>query len=108
MQAKYNRVGVETPFGSQNYQKNPDGSYKMVTDIGPEGQALVSRAAGLGMTDSNRLQTPGQLSPIMGALASRVGQRLGVPLGNMPINLSQAPAQPQAKPQQQQLPPGGQ
>lgn len=79
----------------------------MVTDIGPQGQALVGRAVGLGMTDSNRLQAPGQLNPIAGALMSRVGQRLGMPMGNFPTQIGQAPAQPAAKPQQQQLP-GGQ
>lgn len=104
---------METPFGSQNYRKNPDGTTTMVTDIGPSGQQLVGRAASLGMTDSNRLQTPGQLNGIAGALMSRVGQRLGMPMGSFPSQLSQPAAQPQQKPQQQQMPtpnnlPGGQ
>lgn len=98
-------MGVETPFGSQSYAQNPDGSYKMVTDIGQQGQQLVSRAAGLGMTDSTRLQAPGQLNPITGALMSRVGQRMGIPMGSYSTPVSQPPAQPPAKPQQQQLPP---
>lgn len=95
---------METPFGSQKYQRNPDGSYNMLTDIGPEGKALVGRAVGLGMTDSNRMQAPAQLNGLAGALASRVGQRLGLDYGNQPIQLTQTPAQPQAKPQQQQQP----
>lgn len=98
-------MGVETPFGSQNYRKNPDGTTTMRTDIGPEGQALVSRAVGLGMTDSNRLQAPGQLGPMAGALASRVGQRLGLNMGNHPIQIGQQAAQPAAKPQPQNMPP---
>lgn len=73
LQSKYNRVGVETPFGSQRYDRNPDGSYNMVTDIGDEGKGLVSRAVGLGMTDSNRMQSAPQLNGIAGALASRIG-----------------------------------
>lgn len=105
LQSKYNRVGVETPFGSQRYDRNPDGSYNMVTDIGDEGKGLVSRAVGLGMTDSNRLQSAPQLDGIAGALASRIGQRMGLEYGNQPMQLTQTPAMPQAKPQQQQLPP---
>lgn len=105
LQSKYNRVGVETPFGSQRYDRNPDGSYNMVTDIGDEGKGLVSRAVGLGMTDSNRMQSAPQLNGIAGALASRIGQRVGLEYGNQPMQLTQAPAMPQAKPQQQQLPP---
>ena len=106
LQSKYNRVGVEIPFGSQRYDRNPDGSYNMVTDIGDEGKGLVSRAVGLGMTDSNRQQAPAQMNAIAGALASRMGQRMGLDIGNQPIQLTQSPAQPAAKPQQQQaLPP---
>ena len=105
LQSKYNRVGVETPFGSQRYDRNPDGSYNMVTDIGDEGKGLVSRAVGLGMTDSNRLQAPEQLNGIAGALTSRIGQRYGLNYGNHPIQLTQTPAQPAAKPQQQAAPP---
>lgn len=104
LQSKYNRVGVETPFGSQRYDRNPDGSYNMVTDIGDEGKGLVSRAVALGMTDSNRMQAPGQMNGIAGALASRIGQRVGLEYGNQPIQLTQSPAMPAAKPQQQQAP----
>lgn len=105
LQSKYNRVGVETPFGSQQYARNPDGSYNMITDIGEEGKGLVSRAVGLGMTDSKRLEAPGQMNGIAGALASRVGQRMGLNYGSQPLALTQTPASPQAKPQQQQVPP---
>ena len=104
LQSKYNRVGVETPFGSQKYTRNPDGSYNMITDIGDEGKGLVSRAVGLGMTDSARQSVPGQMNGIAGALASRIGQRIGLEYGNHPIQLAQDPAMPAAKPQQQQLP----
>jgi len=97
---------VETPFGSQSYAKNPDGSYKMVTDIGPQGQQLVSRAVGLGMTDSARMSIPPQLQGMAGALASRVGQRMGLQYGNHPIQLSPQAPMPAQKPQQQnQMPP---
>ena len=105
LQSKYNRVGVETPFGAQRYERLPDGSYNMVTDIGDEGKGLVDRAVNLGMTDSKRQQAPAQMNAIAGALASRMGQRMGLDIGNQPIQLTQSPAQPAAKPQQQQLPP---
>lgn len=101
LQSKYNRVGVETPFGSQRYDRNPDGSYNMVTDIGDEGKGLVSRAVGLGMTDSNRMQAAPQLNGMAGALASRIGQRMGLEYGNHPMQLTQTPAQAPTKPQAQ-------
>ena len=96
---------MQTPFGEQRYERGPNGEYTMVTDIGDEGKGLVSRAVGLGMTDSNRLQSAPQLDGIAGALASRIGQRMGLEYGNQPMQLTQTPAMPQAKPQQQQLPP---
>lgn len=95
---------METPFGSQRYDRNPDGSYNMVTDIGDAGKGLVSRAVGLGMTDSNRMQAAPQLNGIAGALASRIGQRVGLEYGSHPMQLTQTPANPPAKPQQQQAP----
>lgn len=101
LQAQTNRVGVETPFGSQNYRKNPDGTTTMVTDVGQEGRNLVGRAVGMGMTDSNRMQVPAQMNGLAGALMSRVGQRLGQNYGSQPVQLSQSPAMPAAKPQQQ-------
>jgi hypothetical protein len=63
LQAQYNRVGVSTPFGSQRYEVGPDGrSSTLVTDIGPEGRALVNRAMGFANTDSNRMEVPGQVN----------------------------------------------
>ena len=103
LQAEANRVGVETPFGSQNYRRNPDGTTSMVTDIGPEGRALVGRAVGLGMTDSTRMQAPGQVNQIASALANRIGGRFGIEPGQA-FNVSGPAAMPQAKAQPQQPP----
>lgn len=100
LQAQYNRVGVRTPFGEQRYEVGPDGrSSTMVTDIGPEGQALVGRAVGLGMTDSARMQVPSQINGLAQALANRVGGRFGMaPEQGMqlasPNNAVQTPAKP--------------
>ena len=78
----------------------------MITDIGPEGRGLVGRAVGLGMTDSARMNVPPQLEGMAGALASRVGQRMGLQYGNQPMQLGQQAPRPAQKPQQQQqLPP---
>ncbi len=96
---------METPFGSQNYRKNPDGTTTMITDIGPQGRGLVGRAVGLGMTDSTRMHIPPQLEGIAGALASRVGQRMGKSYGSQPMQLMGNAPQPQAKPQAQTPPP---
>lgn len=92
---------MQTPFGEQRYERGPNGEYTMVTDIGDEGKGLVSRAVGLGMTDSKRLQSAPQLDGIAGALASRIGQRVGLDYGSHPMQLAQTPAQPPAKTQQQ-------
>ena len=77
----------------------------MVTDIGQEGRGLVGRAVGLGMTDSARMNVPPQLEGMAGALASRVGQRMGLQYGNQPMQLGQQAPMPAQKPQQQQMPP---
>lgn len=103
LQAQYNRVGTETPFGSQNYRRNPDGTFSMVTDIGPEGRGLVGRAVGIGMTDGNRMQVPEQISGIASALADRIGSRFGLPAGGG-FQLAPQAAMPPAK-QQLQAPP---
>ena len=105
LQAQYNRVGVRTPFGSQRYEVGPDGrSSTLVTDIGPEGQALVGRAMGFANTDSNRMQVPGQVNDLAQALLNRVGGRLGLSQGSG-LQLAERANMPTAKPQaQQQMP----
>lgn len=101
-QARANRVNVQTPFGAQNYQTNPDGTQTLVTTLGPQGQQLVDRSMGLAMQDSQQMQVPQQINDIAGALAGRVGGRLGVQT-NGPIQLSGS----QKPPQGQQPPPMG-
>lgn len=98
LQAKNNRVGVETPYGKQTYRKNADGTYSMVTDVGEEGQAMIDRAGRLGMTDSAMLPGYSQADAIAGALAGRVGGRLGLNLGNSPMQLVHRPQSPTKPP----------
>lgn len=99
LQSQYNRVGVETPFGQQNYKQNPDGSFNMVTTAAPEMQGLINRAGSLGMTDSSRMSVPPQLENMAGALASRASQRLGMNYGSQPMQLGTEAPRPAAKPQ---------
>ena len=102
LQAQYNRVGVETPFGAQNYRTNKDGSQSLVTTLGPQGQQLVDRSVGLSMIDSEQMQVPDQVNQIASALAGRAGNRLGVQTGG-PMQLGSS--QQQKPPQGQQPPP---
>ena len=99
LQARTNRVGVETPYGSQNYRTNPDGTTTLVTDVGADGQNMINRAGGLAMTDSARMDEHPQLNALAGALSGRVGNRLGVGGGGGPMNLSNTSAPAAAKPQ---------
>lgn len=101
LQAQYNRVGVSTPFGSQRYEVGPDGrSSTLVTDIGPEGRALVARAMGFANTDSNRMGVNPQIDGLAQALMNRVGSRFGMQPGQG-MELSPRPNMPTAKPQPQ-------
>lgn len=107
LQKQYSQIGVETPFGAQNYRKNPDGTTTLVTSLSPGGQALVDRSMGLGMTDSDQVYVPQQVNDITTALANRVGGRFGLQNGAAPISLGPSkPMNPQASmPQAQGLPP---
>ena len=83
---------------------------------GVQSPSHVLRAMGGSIVETNPREVGGepvadlvvrhsQLNGIAGALASRIGQRMGLEYGNQPMQLTQTPAMPQAKPQQQQLPP---
>lgn len=103
LQAEYNRVNVDTPFGSQTYVPGPNGSTTLRTDIGPLGQALVGRGVDLGMTNSARQSIDPRVEAIAGALGSRIGDRFGLSLGSDAMQLAPPAAMPQqqAKPQPQ-------
>lgn len=107
LQAEYNRVNVDTPFGSQTYTPGADGrSTTLKTDIGPEGQQLVGRGVGLGMTDSNRMSVDPRMNQLAGGLLEKVGKRFGMDLGGS-LQLAPEANMPQAKPQQQVQPTPG-
>lgn len=94
LQAEYNRVNVDTPFGKQTYVPGPGGSTTLKTDIGPMGQALVGRGVSLGMTDSARQSVDPRMNELAGALLGRVGDRFGMDLGGA-LQLSPDAAMPQ-------------
>ena len=102
LQQRYSQVGVETPFGSQQYRTNPDGSRSLVTSLNPQSMGLVNRALTLGGLDSEQVQVPQQANDIATQLANRVSQRFGNRPGG-PINLSGGSKPPQG--QQPMLPP---
>lgn len=87
LQQRYSQVGVETPFGSQTYRRNPDGTTTLVTGLSQPGQALVNRSMGLGMTDSDQVFVPGQVNDIASAVANRVGGRFGLAPQQGGVNL---------------------
>lgn len=105
LQAEYNRVNVDTPFGSQTYVPDGNGGTTLRTDIGPQGQQLVNRGVSLGMTDSNRMSVDPRMNQLAGALLGNVGKRFGMDLGGS-LQLAPDPNMPQtpAKPQTQQMP----
>lgn len=106
LQNKYNRVGSNNQLGGQNYTRNADGSFNLDTTLTPQGQALADRAGGFAMTNSAQMQMPSSMNDLAGALASRVGQRVGIQQGSQPMQLMGQQQGPQAKPQQgQQQPP---
>jgi len=106
LQAEYNRVNVDTPFGSQTYVPGPNGTTTLKTDIGPLGQQLVDRGVSLGMTDSNRMTVDPRMNELAGALLGKVGDRFGMNLGGS-LQLAPTPnmPQPSSKPQPQPQPP---
>lgn len=106
LQAEYNRVNVDTPFGSQTYVPGPNGSTTLRTDIGPLGEALVGRGVSLGMTDSARQTIDPRMNQLAGALMGRLGERFGMDLGSGAAQLAPDPAmpQPQNKPAPAQQP----
>jgi hypothetical protein len=77
-QQRASQVGVETPFGSQTYRTNPDGTRTLVTSLDGPGAALADRALSLGMIDSQQVGVPDQINQIAQGLANRVGGRFGV------------------------------
>lgn len=78
LQQRYSQVGVETPFGSQTYRTNPDGTRSLVTSLTPGSEQMLSRALMLSQTDSDQVMIPGQVNQIAQGVANRVGSRFGI------------------------------
>lgn len=71
--ARANRVNTATPYGSQTYTENPDGTWSSQVQFSPEMRALFDKQLGLANESPERYQ-----SRAMGdALRARMEQKLG-------------------------------
>jgi hypothetical protein len=106
MQMKYSQVGAQTPFGSQTYRTNPDGSRTLVTSLTPGSEQMLNRALALSQTDSDQMYIPQQVNQIAQGVANRVGNRFGMaPQQGMQLQGSKPQQGNQMLPQAQNLPP---
>jgi len=94
LQARFNRIGQDTPFGSTSFVQNPDGSFTQKQTLSPELQQAFQRALQFS-GPSQQVQLPDQVGQLAGALAGKLGQRFGLNLGNSPLSLKPPPAQQQ-------------
>lgn len=79
-QTKANRVGVNTPFGSQAYSTDANGNAVLNTQLSPEMQALLTQQIGKASSSSNPYVLPGQNASILNGLNTRLDQRYGMGL----------------------------
>lgn len=77
LQARYNRVGQVTPFGSARYVGDETNGYNVETTLSPGMQGLVDRGMRLAGTDSERYQRPQGFQNLMQAIQGRVANRYG-------------------------------
>lgn len=76
-----NRLNTFGPFGSQRYTTGPDGQNEFRTELSPQLQGLMDRAAGLSMRDSSPLRSIPGFDNLVNAMMSRQLGRFG---GSMP------------------------
>lgn len=78
-----NRVGVSTPFGSQNYVTDANGQRVLQTQLSPEMQQMLSQQLGSSAQAATPYQMPqGQnqlLANVMGRLQGRYQPQPQVP-----------------------------
>lgn len=100
LEAKLNRIGQDTPFGSTNFVRNPDGSFNQVQTLSPELQQAFQNAAGIAGKPQQGVEADPRLASLAGALADRVGQRFGIDPTGQPLSFKPA-GEPQQFPQPQ-------
>jgi hypothetical protein len=79
-QTKANRVGVNTPFGSQAYSTDANGNAVLNTQLSPEMQALLTQQIGKASSTANPYVLPSQNASILNGLNTRLDQRYGMGL----------------------------
>jgi len=90
-QAYWNRVGQSGPGGSTRYVRGPGGNSELQTMLSPEMRQILSRRAGLAMTDSSNMQVQPGMNQLAGALRDRIMGRLGITGSFDPMQLAAAP-----------------
>lgn len=89
-QGRQNRISTSSPFGGQQFNQNPDGSWRQDTSLSPAALQMAQMNSDEALHNRDEYQAPG-LDMLTQALMGRVGQSYGI------NNLQNA----QAKPQQQ-------
>jgi hypothetical protein len=76
-----NRVGVNTPFGSQTYSTDANGNTVLNTALSPQMQALLGQQMARAGGAAPQYQLPGANADILNGLDTRLAQRYGIPVG---------------------------
>lgn len=76
-QSQANRVNINTPFGSQQYETGPDGRTSFNTTYSPEMQQLAAQMIQRAGTPSQQYQAPPGSEMILGGIMDKVGKRYG-------------------------------
>lgn len=97
-QTQANRVNINTPFGSQQYETGPNGQTALNTTLSPAMAQLAERAMSLAGQDSQRFQAPPGLENILGGVMNKLGDRYGQAGAGASVTGSggRKPAQPMA------------
>lgn len=74
-----NRVGVSTPFGSQNYVTDANGQRVLQTTLSPEMQNMLSQQMSRANTSAAPYQAPAGQADLLANVMSRVRGRYQVP-----------------------------
>jgi len=107
-QAEANRVNINNPYGTQQYNKNPDGTWTNNVEFSPELQALFQRQLGMAGASPERYQSQGMGGNLRGRIDAKLGR--GAPsqfelpeYGQVEMPVQEQPQQP--KPQGNRVPP---
>lgn len=67
-----NRVGVETPFGSQHYITTPDGHRVLRTTLSPEAQYMLSQQMNRAQRETVPYQLPNGQNELLANVMARM------------------------------------